>query len=96
MSIIIHYSEFFILLKEFFSTIVKSRILKVCVLYPVLFLELNYNIKKNFLNMNIYIFKIPLFYIIKIIYITYIILVFLFDIATDNYILLFILHLIIL
>ena len=85
MSIIIHYSEFFILLKEFFSTIVKSRILKVCVLYPVLFLELNYNIKKNFLNMNICFFKIPLFYIIKIIYITYIILVFLFDMATDNY-----------
>ena len=85
MSIIIHYSEFFILLKEFFSAIIKSRILKVCVLYPVLFLELNYNIKKNFFNMNICFFKIPLFYIIKIIYITYIILVFLFDISTDNY-----------
>ena len=85
ISITFHHFQIFILLKRFFSGIIKSRIFKVFCLYPTLFFELNYNIKKNFLNTNINFFKLSFYYIIKIIYITYIILIFAFDMSTGNY-----------
>ena len=85
MSIIIHYSQFFIMLKEYFSKIVNSKILKGICLCPILFLELNYNIKKNFLNTNLKLFGYPIYKIIKILYYIFIALIFSFDMSTDNY-----------
>ena len=84
ISIIIHFSKFFIFLKEYFSTIVKSRILNTF-LCPILFLELNYGLNKNFFNTNLFLFKFSLTKIIKAIYIIFILLIFIFDISTDNY-----------
>ena len=85
MSIIFHYSKLFILMKEYFSSIIKSRILKAVCLCPVLFFVLNYNIKKNFLHTNLFLFKYQIYNIIKAIYISYVILIFSFDMSTDNY-----------
>ena len=85
ISIILHYIKFFIFIKELFSAIIYSRLFNALCLYPILFFELNYNIRKNFLNTNIYVFKYPLYNIMKIIYISYIILIFCFDMFTDNY-----------
>ena len=84
ISIVFHFFKLFVLLKKYFSTIIKSRILKTF-LHPILFLELNYTTKKNFLKYNIFLFKISLFNIIKVIYIILIILIFAFDMSTDNY-----------
>ena len=85
MSIIFHYSKLFILMKEYFSSIIKSRILKAVCLCPILFFVLNYNIKKNFLHTNLFLFKYQIYNIIKAIYISYVILIFSFDMSTDNY-----------
>jgi hypothetical protein len=46
---------------------------------------LNYNIKKNFLHTNLFLFKYQIYNIIKAIYISYVILIFSFDLSTDNY-----------
>ena len=85
ISIIFHYSKAFIYIKEFFSAIIKSRILNVSVIYPSLFFELNYSLNKNFLNTNMQIFKYSMYSVIRAFYYLYIILLFLFDMSTDNY-----------
>ena len=85
ISLIFHLSKLFIIMKEFFSSIIKSRILKAIGLCPLLFYELNYNFKKNFLNSSSQHFKYQIYNAIRLIYIIYIILIFLFDISTDNY-----------
>ena len=85
ISIIFHYSKAFIYIKEFFSAIIKSRILNVSVIYPSLFFELNYSLNKNFLNTNMQIFKYSMYNVIRAFYYLYIILLFLFDMSTDNY-----------
>ena len=84
ISIIIHFSKFYIFLKEYFSTIVKSRILN-SFLCLILFIELNYNLKKNFSNTNLFLYKFSLSNIIKVIYIIFVLLIFAFDMSTDNY-----------
>ena len=85
ISIIFHYTEAFIHLKKFFSTIVNSRSLNVSVLYPILFLELHYDLRKNYLNTNLQIFKYPIYNVIRAIYYLYIILILVFDMSTENY-----------
>jgi hypothetical protein len=85
ISIIFHYSKAFIYIKEFFSAIIKSRILNVSVIYPSLFFELNYSLNKNFLNTNMQIFNYSMYNVIRAFYYLYIILLFLFDMSTDNY-----------
>ena len=85
ISIAFHYSKFFIFLKKYFSTIIKSRILKVFCLCPILFFELYYTNKQNFYKSNIFLFKFPIYYINMSIYITYIILIIAFDMSTENY-----------
>jgi hypothetical protein len=85
ISIIFHYSKAFIYIKEFFSAIIKSRILNVSVIYPSLFFELNYSLNKNFLNAYMQIFKYSRYNVIRAFYYLYIILLFLFDMSTDNY-----------
>ena len=85
ISIAFHYSKYFIYMKEFFSSIIKSRIASTVCLCPILYFELNYNITKNFYSSNIHLFRIPINYIIQIFYISFIILIVLFDNFTDNY-----------
>ena len=85
ISMIFHYSNTIIYLKKIFSSIVNSRILNAAVLYPILFFELNYDLKKNYLNTNLQILKYPIYKVIRVIYYSYIILIFFFDMSTENY-----------
>ena len=85
MSIIVHYLKFFIYIKKLFSKIIYSRIFNVIFLYPILYLELYYEIKRHFYNKNILIVKYTIYNVMIIISIIFIILLILFDMSTGNY-----------
>ena len=85
ISIVLHFSNFFIVIKDLFSKIIYSRIFNVVFLYPFLFFELYYEIKRHFKNSNIIIFKYSIYLIMRIASILYIILLVLFDMSTENH-----------
>ena len=85
ISIVLHFSKFFIFIKEAFSKIIYSRIFNVVFLYPFLFFELYYEIKRHYKNSNIIIFKYSIYLVMRITIVLYIILLFLFDMSTENH-----------
>ena len=85
ISLLFHYSNTFLLMKRTFSSIIYSRVFNFIFIYPILYIELYYEIKRHFKGNNFTLFKYPIHKIMKAISIIFVILLVLFDVSTENH-----------